>query len=172
MLEARKLRGPANEFLPSYHDTRRRESFPHEVLGLETSIPLANFQLLIERVARKYCKDMLSENPVDGEKILGYREPTGTEMKRVMRGLIRFEMFCMIFGGRSRDTSYSPISISGLFLSKFAVWEVEEIACIGKYILDQYDDTLSYYGNTDPAKDYQRQKHKSGMLPLTWGWVD
>jgi len=162
-------------FLMDYKATRNRGSFPYEMLELRTLIPMANYQLMIEALALKYCYAMLSENPVTGKTGADFRKPTGTELKRVHRALYRFDLYCALFHvqktwsveNRERwRRTFGLLAISRTFLSAFAIWEVEEMACVGMYILDRYDVYLRAAGVTDPSdgkKESQRQRQRSGM---------
>ena len=171
-----RLRSDAvTRFLVDYKATRNQGSFPYETLDLRNLIPMAKFQLMIEALASQYCNAILSQNPVTGETCKDFRKPTGTELKRVYRALYRFDLYCALFNvqrgwtAENRERwrrSFGLLAISRLFLSTFAIWEVEEMACVGMYILDRYDIYLRAAGNTDPSdgkKESQRQRQKSGM---------
>jgi len=162
-------------FLIDYKITRNKGLFPCETLDLRILIPMTKFQLMIEALALQYCNAVLAENPVTEKASSDFRTPTGTELKRVYRALYRFDIYCALFNvqktwnAENRELwrrSFGLLAISRIFLSTFAIWEVEEMACVGLYILDRYDVYLRAAGNTDLAdgkKESQRQRQRSGM---------
>ncbi|KAH8596262.1 hypothetical protein B0O99DRAFT_110493 [Bisporella sp. PMI_857] len=159
-----------SELLAEYHENRRHASYVGEALDFKDLISMANYQLMIEKIASQYCKEMLSEHPVTGAQLASWKPPRQTELTRLYRALYRFQLYCIFFQEKISTAApqtrrLSVMALSRLFLSRFEIWEVEELACIGKYILDEYDFILRQHGNQDTAdgkKDYQRQRVKSG----------
>jgi len=163
-------------FLLKYHEAREKGIYPSTILELEVLVPIAQFQLKIEAIVKHYCQPILAGNPLTRERQTSSDAITISEVSRLYRGLYRFELFCLLFGERKYDLEdddwgvwargFNVLTISRLYLSKLTAWEVEEIVCVGKYILDTYDRILGDCGDLDPEqqqKEFQRQRLKSGM---------
>jgi hypothetical protein len=167
-------------FLLDYHEARKSGNFPSAPLDLEALLPMAQFNIKVEAIVKHYYQPILTTNPVSKEPQPSDGAISRTELSRLYRGLYRFELFCLMFGERKYDLEvdddwgiwargFSVLTISRLFLSKLAAWEVEEVVCIGKYILDTYDRILGDCSDLDPEqqkREYQKQRLKSGMLAL------
>ena len=113
----------------------------------------------VASVASKYIEETLSVNPVTREprSAHAYQTASRSESHRVYRALYYFELYCLLFGSYNPDSSPSlfgqgsPKSSQRVelnfvenqfsvlhFLPLLASWEIEEIACIRHYILNQY----------------------------------
>lgn len=82
-----------------------------------------------------------------------------TEMKRILRGFYRYQLFCKVFGvnGRIIETIQPYVSADEkleLFLGIYEPWETEEILCIHDFVDDKYqrvlNDTLWDAARIDP----------------------
>ncbi|KAG9247956.1 hypothetical protein BJ878DRAFT_476907 [Calycina marina] len=160
-------------FLVVYHAVRQGGVFPAERIELRVLVPMVRYQLMIEAIAMQYSRAILAEHPVTGRKMAEFGALSGTEARRIYRALYRFDLYCALFhvqkrwplDGRERwRRHYGVVPISRFFLSKFALWEVEEVACIAKYLLDQYNMYLRAAGHRDPEdvkKESSRQRRRS-----------
>ena len=70
-----------------------------------------------------------------------------TEMKRILRGFYRYQLFCKIFGVKGRPDQHiqPPVSEDAKlewFLGIYEPWETEEVLCVYDFVNDEYDRLL------------------------------
>lgn len=71
--------------------------------------------------------------------------PNQFEIRRIQRSILRIEIFNILFSEREYSPSYRPNwessseELGNLFLSRFGLWEVEEMACMRDFFYRQYD---------------------------------
>ncbi|KAJ4012507.1 hypothetical protein NW752_008205 [Fusarium irregulare] len=70
-----------------------------------------------------------------------------TEMKRILRGFYRYQLFCKIFGLKGRPEQYIQPCVSEdaklqLFLGMYEPWETEEVLCVYDFVNYEYDRLL------------------------------
>ena len=110
----------------------------------------------------KYCEDMLSKNPLTGLPDDDPLPPSPMELHRLYKTLWRYQIYSKFFGPRSLsalaplDDRFSKIEIADNFFGLFAVYEVEELACLQKYARDYY------YNHYLSARDswYRLKQHQ------------
>lgn len=153
-------------FLSNYSKVRRNGKYPIHTDGMYALTTMARLSTKIGAVILDYSQHNLTKNPLSKMPQTEYSSMTRSEMIRLSRGLYRFELFTTLFGeqedsGELKDADnnwgmYGRVfgirRISSLFLSQFAAWEVEEIICIGRYILDVYDAIMPFEQEPFPRK--------------------
>ncbi|RBR21893.1 uncharacterized protein FIESC28_04736 [Fusarium coffeatum] len=70
-----------------------------------------------------------------------------TEMKRILRGFYRYQLFCKVFGVKGRPEQHIQPYVSEdekleLFLGIYEPWETEEVLCVYDFVNDEYDRLL------------------------------
>jgi hypothetical protein len=114
-------------------------------LDKATLLHISHNHSSVRTVTLDFCKSTLSLHPITGQDT-PFQELSQNEKRRIYRACYRFELFCKLFGRLVYESSsvpewgfYPGSRISSLFLSKFNLWEVEEIASIHDYINMRYD---------------------------------
>lgn len=72
---------------------------------------------------------------------------SNTELKRILRGFYRYQLFCKIFGLKGRPEQYIQPCVSEdrkleLFLGIYEPWETEEVLCVYDFVNYEYDRLL------------------------------
>ncbi|KAF4628264.1 hypothetical protein G7Y89_g9887 [Cudoniella acicularis] len=114
---------------------------------LPTLIEMARFHWKVLHIMSNFCKHSLLFHPLHKNVGACYQELSPSESRRIYRALYRLEIFCSLFefGGNDRgyETSdYDGDEVQDIFLGKFGVWEIEEIACLRDYFYRYYYSTL------------------------------
>ena len=119
------------------------------------SLDVLSLHHKIEVLIGGYCRDKLTKNQLSGEEHV-FREASLSELHRLYRAFYRFEIYCRIFCGtkghlEGRGRAYPPsedfdeVDVAEIFLGLFPVHEVEELACVHKYIEEYYRRMIGLY---------------------------
>ena len=107
-----------------------------------------------------------------------YLDPSLKEQHRLHRALYYYNLSCKLFGARFRTEVGQPFTrlpftdnqVSIILFSRLEVWEVEEIACIYKYIFKFYarifQDCLEGLASIEPRLLYVRQRSYADSCKL------
>ncbi|KAI9155008.1 hypothetical protein HJFPF1_07570 [Paramyrothecium foliicola] len=141
--EFRKERTPDKiEELIAEYEARRLVSTEeiYELSTIEELVDIAKFYI---SVVRPFVQEYVAWARTN---LQGLRNPLALsriEEKRVVRGLYRFQLFCNVFGqlpahSRGRHAGSGSGLRSELFKT-IEPWEIEEIACINKFVERKYE---------------------------------
>ncbi|RDL35268.1 uncharacterized protein BP5553_07199 [Venustampulla echinocandica] len=78
------------------------------------------------------------------------RSPTPSELHRIQRVLYRFEIYCNLFRGR-KPAVFDIDEHRGVFFSKFAPWENEQLGCISDYLAHNVSPAFNEIADHDVA---------------------
>ncbi|KAF7920668.1 hypothetical protein BELL_0197g00050 [Botrytis elliptica] len=119
------------------------ELFPLNITSTET-IYISRFLPALHNVTLAFFQMTLSHHPLTGEK-MHPPSPDRFEIRRIQRSILRIEIFNILFSERKYSPSYRPNwespceELGNLFLSRFELWEVEEMVCTRDFFYRQYD---------------------------------
>ena len=134
-------RGPdpdiVGKLMSAYRDSKAEPS-PSHVLPLSTSVLICRLHPSVEYHMRLLTKHALGALDRCGFKSFDFAAPfqklTRTEEARLQRAFYRLEFYAALFYSddkpRTRQCKIPPGEQEKMFLTSFAPWEVEEMACI------------------------------------------
>ena len=131
------------EFLERYAqgriDNGRRRLAPMD------SLAILSLQRKLTFLIAKYCLDKTSTNPLTPSSANDALPPSQSELHRLHRAFWRYEVYSKFFGPRKHEygaspaySTYGEVEIADSFFRLFPIHEVEEMACLHKWIRDYY----------------------------------
>jgi len=145
------------QFISSYHTRILSPIRPNSILPNETDIvPIVAFHCtVVMPLVSRFVE--WTQGHFEGLSLSD--SLSHTEMKRILRGFYRYQLFCKVFGIiRSPIQTLQPYVSADKklewFFTIYEPWETEEILCIHDFVDDKYhrvlDDTLWDAVRIDP----------------------
>lgn len=166
------------QFLQSYQD---RRSSPHSVLqevsSDEASKMVAFHTSIVEPLVAEFTRWALDNLGKFAGTQQEHQPLSTAEETRVLRAFYRYELCCHLFGlgAHLREEpdhlNFESVEILTLFAVPFEPWEVEEVACVCRFLRNKYEqifDEISWDVNeNNPKFDGERPPTPDGAFDLT-----
>ena len=127
------------EFLERYAQGRIDNS--RRYLTPTDSLAILSLQRKFRLLIAMYCEDKTSRNPLTELTALNALPPSQSELHRLHRAFWRYEIYSKFFGPRRHEhcdppaySTYDEVEIADNFFRLFPIHEVEELACLHKWV--------------------------------------
>ena len=146
------------EFLDIYHphwEITADQILPPKLAAftLEDALRISKLHSNVRFFTNDFCSSILSAHPISRSPEPAFKQPSNTELTRIMRAFYWFQLYCNLYQkcGYSddefrdyewnRQDEYDAINdkVVELLFNKYYPWEIEQLCCVLEYLSRRLD---------------------------------